>query len=50
MAFLFNKEKNKYIELNLFTTKEKDWIAYSMCGGNIYQQTTKELFRLDNEY
>ena len=34
MAFLFNKEKNKYIELNLFTTNEKDWIAYSMCGGN----------------
>ena len=30
MAFLFNKEKNKYIELNLFTTNEKDWIAYSM--------------------
>ena len=50
MAFLFNKEKNKYIELNLFTTNEKDWIAYSMCGGNIYQQTRKELFRLDNEY
>ena len=50
MAFLFNKEKNKYIELNLFTTYEKDWIAYSMCGGNIYQQTRKELFRLDNEY
>ena len=49
MAFLFNKEKNKYIELNLFTTNEKDWIAYSMCGGNIYQQTRKELFRLDNE-
>ena len=21
-----------------------------MCGGNIYQQTRKELFRLDNEY
>ena len=42
MAFLFNKEKNKYIELNLFTTNEKDWIAYSMCGGNIYQQTRKE--------
>ena len=35
MAFLFNKEKNKYIELNLFTTNEKDWITYSMCGGNI---------------
>lgn len=50
MAFLFNKEKNKYIELNLFTTNEKDWITYSMCGGNIYQQTRKELFRLDNEY
>ena len=50
MAFLLNKEKNKYIELNLFTTNEKDWIAYSMCGGNIYQQTRKELFRLDNEY
>lgn len=43
MAFLLNKEKNKYIELNLFTTNEKDWIAYSMCGGNIYQQTRKEL-------
>ena len=50
MAFLFNKEKNKYIELNLFTTNEKDWIAYSMCGGNIYKQTRKEFFILYNYY
>lgn len=51
MAFLLNKEKNKYIELNLFTTNEKDWIAYSMCGGNIYQQTRKDnIFEIETTY
>lgn len=49
MAILYDKEKNKYIELNLFTTNELDWIAYNMCGGNIYQQKKVELFRLDND-
>lgn len=49
MAILFNKEQNKYIELNLFRTNELDWITYSICGGNMYQQKRIELFRLDND-
>lgn len=48
MAVLFNKEQNKYLELNLSMTNEFDWVGYSMCGGNIYQQKRIELFRLDN--
>lgn len=49
MAILFNEEQNKYIELNLFRTNELDWITYSICGGNMYQQKRIELFRLDND-
>jgi len=48
MAILFDKEQNKYFELNLFTTNELDWIRYSICGGRMYQQKKLELFRLDN--
>lgn len=49
MAVLFNKEQNKYIGLNLFTTNEPDWLTYSLCGGNINRQQKKELFRLEND-
>lgn len=35
MAFLFNKEKNKYIELNLFTTNEKVG-SHIVCVVEIY--------------
>lgn len=49
MAILFNKEQNRYIELNLFTTNELDWITYRICGGNMHQQKRVELFRLDND-
>lgn len=48
MAILFNKEQTRYIELNLFATNELDWLTYSICGGNMYQQKRIELFRLDN--
>lgn len=48
MALLFNRKKNKYIELKLYRKNEPDWIAYSICGGKISQKRI-ELFRLDND-
>lgn len=49
MAVLFNKEKNKYIELRLFSINDPEWITYKMCGGKICRQKEIELFRLDND-
>ncbi len=49
MALLFNKDKNKYVELRLFPLNDPEWITYSLCGGKICQQKEIELFRLDND-
>ncbi len=49
MAVLFNKEKNRYIELSLFALNDPEWITYKMCGGKICRQKEIELFRLDND-
>ena len=48
MAVLFNKDKNKYVELKLFSINDSEWITYKMYGGKICDGKNIALFKLDN--
>ncbi len=49
MAILFDKERSKYIEIQLFSLADPEWLTYKLYGGRFCNNKKFELFRLDNE-
>lgn len=49
MAILFDKTKQKYVELQLHNLDDPEWITYKLYGGEILLGLKSEIFSLDRE-
>lgn len=49
MAILFDKTKQKYMELQLYDLDDPEWITYKLYGGEILLGLKSEIFSLDRE-
>ena len=49
MAMLFDKKREKYIELIVYSIGDPDWLSYKLSGGEILKFGRNELFKLDRE-
>ena len=49
MAILFDKKRSRYIEIQLFSIADPEWITYKLYGGRFCNKKKCELFKLDRE-